>query len=298
MRSTWHRPSPRAYTASMNYRHAYHAGNFADVLKHSVLVALLESLKHKQTPLCYLETHAGAGRYQLAGAEAQKTGEYVNGVGRLLGATRLPSALHVYLNLVRSLNARASGQLAEYPGSPLLAALLLRESDRAQLCELADAEAASLRLEFRDDGRFAVHQRDGYAALKGLLPPKERRGLILVDPPYEAQVQEFSLIAEALKPAFKRFPAGVYAVWYPIKLRQQVAPFHRWLKGCGMRKIAIAELCIHPDNSALRLNGCGMAVINAPWKFDRTLQEILPVLHASLAQSRYGSQRVEWLVGE
>ncbi len=282
----------------MNYRHAFHAGNFADVLKHAVLVALIESLKQKQAPFCYLESHAGAGRYQLAGAEAQKTGEYVNGVARLLAATRLPAPLHVYLNLVRSLNARNNGQLDEYPGSPLLASLLMREQDHAQLCEVQDAEYASLRLEFRDDARVAVHQRDGYAAIKAFVPPKERRGLVLVDPPYEAQEQEFGLVSEALKPAFKRWPTGVYAIWYPIKLRQQVAPFHRWLKGCGLRKILIAELTIHPDNSALRLNGCGVAVVNAPYRLDRTLQEVLPALQANLAQSRYGGQRVEWLVGD
>jgi 23S rRNA (adenine2030-N6)-methyltransferase len=282
----------------MNYRHAFHAGNFADVLKHAVLVALLESLKRKQAPFLYLESHAGAGRYQLAGAEAQKTGEYVNGVARLMAATRLPTPLHVYLNLVRSLNARANGQLVEYPGSPLLAALLMREHDRAVLCEVQDAEFSSLRLEFREDERFAVHQRDGYAAIKAFVPPKERRGLVLVDPPYEAQEEEFAHVSSALKPAFKRWSSGVYAVWYPIKLRQQVAPFHRWLKSCGMRKILVAELTIHPDNSALRLNGCGVAVINAPWRFDRTLQEILPALQANLAQSRYGGQRVEWLVGD
>ena len=283
----------------MNYRHAYHAGNFADVLKHAVLVALLESLKHKRAPFCYLETHAGAGRYDLNAVEARKTGEATNGVARLMGATRLPAALHVYLNLVRSLNARqAAGTLGDYPGSPLIASLLLREDDRLVLCELQDAEAAALRLEFAGDARVAVHQRDGYAALKGLLPPAERRGLVLVDPAFEAQEQEYAAISAALKPAFKRWPTGIYAIWYPIKLRQHIAPFHRWLKGCGMRKILVAELLLHPDNSGLRLNGAGMAIVNAPWRFDHALGEIMPPLLRHLQQGRFGTQSVAWLVGE
>lgn len=281
----------------MNYRHAYHAGNFADVLKHAVLVALLESLKQKQSPFAYFETHAGAGRYSLLAPEAQKTQEYLGGVARLLAAPRLPGALHIYLNVVRSLNARAVHvPLVEYPGSPLIASLLLREQDRLLLCELQDAEAATLRLEFASDSRVAVHQRDGYAALKALLPPPQRRGLVLIDPPFEAQEREFDLVEAALEPAFKRFPGGVYAIWYPIKLRQQIVPFHRWLKNCGMSKILVAELCLHPDNSALRLNGCGLAIVNAPWKLDRALGEILPALLAHLAQGRFGSQSVHWLV--
>jgi 23S rRNA (adenine2030-N6)-methyltransferase len=283
----------------MNYRHAYHAGNFADVLKHSVLVAVLEALKLKQTGIGYFETHAGAGRYHLAGAEAQKTGEYLNGVARLLGVPRLPTPVHVYVNLVRALNARAhGGHLAEYPGSPLIASLLLREQDRLVLCELQEAEAAALKLEFGGDPRVAVHERDGYAALKALLPPKQRRGLVLIDPPFEEQEREFGLIEEALQPAFKRWPGGVYAIWYPIRLRQHVTPFHRWLKASGMRKVLIAELCLHPDNSALRLNGCGMAIVNAPWKLDRALEEMLPVLTTHLAQGRYGTHSVDWLVGD
>lgn len=283
----------------MNYRHAFHAGNFADVLKHAVLVALLESLLQKKTPVCYVDTHAGAGRYDLGSAEAQKTQEHVAGIAKLLAAPRLPPVLHVYMNLVRALNAKAGhASLVEYPGSPLIASLLLRDTDRLVLCEVQDAERASLELTFAGDRRVQVMQRDGYAALKALLPPKERRGLVLVDPPFENQSDEFDVVKDALKPAFKRWATGVYAVWYPIKLRQQVNPFHRWLTTCGMSKILVAELLLHPDNSALRLNGCGMAVINAPWKLDATLNAMLPVLASLLAAGRYGSHSVRWLVRE
>ena len=275
----------------MNYRHVYHAGNFADVLKHVVLIALIEALKTKQTPFAVLDTHAGAGRYSLASEEALKTGEFRDGVMRLLAAERLPTLVHAYLNLVRSQNGSQS-----YPGSPLIAAQLLRDSDRLMVCELQNAEIASLRQLFARDARVAVHQRDGYQAMSALLPPPEKRGLVLIDPPFEAQEQEFRVIEEALAAAHKRFANGVYAVWYPIKLRQSVLPFHRWLKESGMRKVLVAEICVHPDNSALRLNGCGMAIINAPYKLDRTLAEILPTLATTLAQSRYAQFKLEWLV--
>ena len=275
----------------MNYRHVYHAGNFADVLKHVVLIALIEALKTKQTPFAVLDTHAGAGRYSLASEEALKTGEFRDGVMRLLSAERLPTLVHAYLNLVRSQNSSQT-----YPGSPLIAAQLLRDSDRLMLCEVQDAEVASLRQLFARDARVAVHQRDGYQAMSALLPPPEKRGLVLIDPPFEAQEQEFRIIEDALAAAHKRFANGVYAVWYPIKLRQSVLPFHRWLKESGMRKVLVAEICVHPDNSALRLNGCGMAIVNAPYKLDRTLAEILPTLATTLAQSRYAQFKLEWLV--
>ncbi|MEO8672049.1 MAG: 23S rRNA (adenine(2030)-N(6))-methyltransferase RlmJ [Tahibacter sp.] len=282
----------------MNYRHAFHAGNFADVLKHSVLVGLIESLKQKQSPFCYIDTHAGSGRYDLHSEESRKTNEHSDGVMRLLDATRLPNALHVYLNLVRALNgSRAAHDLAVYPGSPLLANLLLRECDRITLCELQPDEATRLRELLRGDPRVVVHERDGYAALKALTPPKEKRGIVLIDPPFEAQETEFRHIETALSAAKARWPLGIYAIWYPIKLRQNVLPFHRWLKGSGLKKILLAELLLHPDNSALRLNGCGMVIVNAPWKFDRQLEELLPVLTQHLAQGRFGQQRLEWLVG-
>ncbi|HVH35869.1 MAG TPA: 23S rRNA (adenine(2030)-N(6))-methyltransferase RlmJ [Tahibacter sp.] len=283
----------------MNYRHAYHAGNFADVLKHSVLVGLIEALKQKQTPFCYVDTHAGRGQYDLHGEEARKTREFADGVLRLLDAARLPAALHVYLNLVRALNTnRAGHDIAVYPGSPLLASLLLRDDDRAQLCELQPDEAAALRALFRGDARAAVHERDGYEALRSLLPPKEKRGLVLIDPPFEAQDGEFRVIEAALKQAQTRWPNGIYAIWYPIKLRQQLSGFHRWLRGSGFTRVLTAELLVHPDNSALRLNGTGMAIINPPWKFERQLEELLPALAQHLAQGRFGQHQVQWLVQE
>lgn len=283
----------------MNYRHAFHAGNFADVFKHAILTGLIESLKAKQAPFRYFDTHAGAGRYDLRGEEARKTREHEAGVQRLLEAVRLPAALHIYLNLVRALNSASnSHDMAIYPGSPLIASLLMRESDRASLCELQADEATALKRLFAGDARIGVHQRDGYAALEALLPPPERRGLVLIDPPFEAQEAEFDAIQAALANALARWPVGIYAIWYPIKLRQQSAPFLRGFVRRKIPKVLCAELLLHPDNSALRLNGCGMVIVNPPWKFDRQLAELMPALRQHLAQSRFGQQRLEWLTEE
>lgn len=282
----------------MNYRHGFHAGNFADVFKHAVLIGLLEAFKGKKTPLCYFDTHSGRGRYDLGGDQANRTREAADGVLRLVGETQLPTLLHIYMNLVRSLNDRgAERELVVYPGSPLLAQLLLRENDRAVLCEMQAEEAQALRALFRDDKRFQVHQRNGYEALPAMVPPAERRGVVLIDPPYEAQEDEFRLIEAALGNALKRWPQGCYAIWYPIKLRQAVRPFRRWLAGCGADRVLDSELLLHPDNSSLRLNGCGMAIINPPWRFERQIEELLAALRQLLAQSRFSSAEIDWLTG-
>lgn len=282
----------------MNYRHIYHAGNFADALKHSVLVALLEQLKHKQTPFCYLDTHAGAGHYEANDPEAIRGNEFGTGVRPLLAAHRLPASVHAYLNLVRSFNSQTGGLLQRYPGSPLLAASVMRESDRLLLCELQAAETSELRRLFARDSRVNVHCRDGYEALGALLPPAERRGLVLIDPPFEAQEQEYDQIINRLQAAWQRWPTGIYLVWYPIKLRQTISRFHRRLADSGMSKMLVGELCLHPDDTAMRLNGCGLLLVNPPWRFEQVLGEILDALLAHLGQGRFARRSLYWLVDE
>lgn len=279
----------------MNYRHAYHAGNFADVLKHAVLVGLIEALKQKNTPFCFMDTHAGSARYSLTSVEAEKTREFASGIAPLLGLAHLPSLLHIYLNLVRSFNAGTGAAIHTYPGSPLIAAALMRDTDRIIACDLHPDEARQLKAEFQADARVACHHRDGYEALRALLPPKEKRGLVLIDPPYEAQLDEFDTILDGLLDAHRRWPTGIYAIWYPIKLRQDVEIFYRRLSGLPFANILLAELCLHQPNSALRLNGCGMAIINPPYRFDHGLAEVLPALAKALEQSRYGSHELRWL---
>ncbi|MDA3914428.1 23S rRNA (adenine(2030)-N(6))-methyltransferase RlmJ [Oleiagrimonas sp.] len=277
----------------MNYRHAYHAGNFADVFKHCVLVALLEALKAKSKPLCYIDTHAGAGRYDLACEAARKTAEADQGIARVRGKSAESALLARYLALVEA------EEPGFYPGSPRLAAALLRENDCAQLCELHPEEATILRALVRNDPRIHVHQRDGYAALKALLPPRERRGLVLIDPPFEAQDQEFKHIRTAVEAGMQRWPKGVYAIWYPIKLARDVQPFRRWLHDCPARTVLDVELLVQSDTVPRRLNGAGMAILNPPWKLDHRLAELLPLLARTLATSPgTGKSRLQWLKTE
>jgi len=290
----------------MNYRHAYHAGNFADVLKHSVLFALIEAMQAKPTPFAFIDTHAGSGCYALDSTEAGKTGEYKDGISRLLfpdlypnnanngKAQALPPLLRRWLDAILRLPGNDHG-LKLYPGSPLQVANAMRDIDSAQLCELHPEEATRLRDLFHHDHRVHVHQRNGYEALKALLPPKEKRGLVLIDPPYEAQDSEYRVIEKALKAALERWPTGVYAVWYPIKLRSQVQPFHRWLQHCGARRVLRAELMVHPDDSPLRLNGSGMVILNAPWKLDDALRDSLRAMAPMLSQERPAQWRLDWL---
>ncbi|MET0227052.1 MAG: 23S rRNA (adenine(2030)-N(6))-methyltransferase RlmJ [Dokdonella sp.] len=280
----------------MNYRHAFHAGNFADVFKHTMLLELIDALEAKPSAFCYVDTHAGRGRYDLRSDEASKTGEAAAGVQRLLAAVDLPDALQRYVAQVRAFDAGDGDPLRHYPGSPLLARAVMREQDRAILCELQAEEAAALKSTLRGDARFAIHQRDGYAALKALLPPPQKRGLILIDPPFEAQAAEFDMIAAALADALLRWPNAIYAIWYPIKLRETLLPFHRWLHAhAGKADVLAAELLLQPANSPLRLSGCGIALINPPYQFDRRLQTWLPVAQDLLAPDHQGSHRIEWL---
>ncbi|MGH8146008.1 MAG: 23S rRNA (adenine(2030)-N(6))-methyltransferase RlmJ [Rhodanobacteraceae bacterium] len=280
----------------MNYRHAFHAGNFADVFKHAILLALLDALTAKDKPLCCFDTHAGGGRYELDSIEAKKTGEWRDGIGRLLDGADVPKPLQRYVDAIRACNP--DGALRGYPGSPLLAANALRPYDRLLLCDTQAEEASSLRTLFRNDRRVHVHQRNGYAALHALLPPAEKRGLVLIDPPFEAQEGEFATIETALARSHTRWPNGVYAVWYPIKSHRTIAPFHRRLSKGPFDKALVAELMLQPDDSPLRLNGCGMLIANPPWHFDTTLSDLLPALRATLAQSPRASQSLRWLRDE
>jgi 23S rRNA (adenine2030-N6)-methyltransferase len=279
----------------VNYRHAFHAGNFGDVLKHIVLVGALDRMVQKDKPLFFLDTHAGRGRYDLSGEAARKSGEARGGIRRLEAAAGLPPLAVRYLSLVRGFDEANAGRIRWYPGSPRLAAMILRPGDRAALCELAPREAGDLKREFADDRRFAVHERDGYEALKGLLPPRERRGLVLVDPPYESQEQEFGAVAQALAASQRRWPQGVYAAWYPIKRADAIASFHRSLVAHGLTKALVAELSVHPVDSEVGLNGSGMLLLNPPWKLDEDLRTALPAVHAALAPEGAGGVRVDWL---
>ncbi|HTW27528.1 MAG TPA: 23S rRNA (adenine(2030)-N(6))-methyltransferase RlmJ [Acetobacteraceae bacterium] len=251
----------------MNYRHAFHAGNFADCVKHALLVCLLRTLQRKPAPLRVLDTHAGAGRYDLTAGPAARTGEWRAGIARLLDDP--PRPLADYAALVQCLGL--------YPGSPALLRALLRPQDRLVCCELHPQDAATLRRLFADDAQVAVHARDAWEALGALLPPAERRGLVLIDPPYEAE-DEFQQLVAGLWRGHARFATGVFAAWYPIKHRAPVRAFHAALSESGMRDIVAAELWLREPVDPARLNGCGLAVVNPPWQFETEAAPILAAL--------------------
>jgi 23S rRNA (adenine2030-N6)-methyltransferase len=278
----------------MNYRHAFHAGNFADVFKHVMLSHLLGSLHRKDTPFCYLDTHAGAGRYDLGSEAAQKTRESDNGIRRLWTADTSPGWAD-YLAAVRALNP---GKILNYyPGSPAVARFFLRPGDRMILLELQPQECAQLKAQFAGDSQVTVLAQNAYAGLKALLPPRERRGLVLIDPPYESE-DEYRQAVEGLRAAHSRWSSGIYALWYPIKDRRPVERLHQALAASGMRRILAAELAPYPEDTGFRLNGCGMIVINPPWKLDETLRTLLPRLLDVLRQHPDGRSGISWLVPE
>ena len=276
----------------MNYRHAYHAGNFADVLKHIVLMLCLEHLKLKEAPFRVIDTHAGAGRYRLDHDEAEKTGEWRGGIGRLSGpdAEPLPAAiaalLEPYLAAVRADNP--DGGLTYYPGSPALVQSALRAGDALVANELHPDDAKLLQAVLAKDKLCKVSCMDGYVALKALLPPRERRGLVLIDPPYE-EPGELIRMTSALAEALKRFATGIYLLWYPIKDEKPVARFHRGIRelteAAGLPPPLKAEVLVRPARNASLLNGAGLVIVNPPFTLEGNLSAVLPILAA-----RFGEQ--------
>ena len=282
----------------MNYRHAFHAGNHGDVLKHVALLALCEALVRKPAPLFALDTHAGRGLYALDAEAARRTGEAAEGVERLIARPRLEPLVERYLVAVTACR-QAHGALA-YPGSPWLLAHALRGQDRIACCELQPEEAAALKATFRGDPRVAVHQRDGYAAMRALLPPvvdgaRFGRGLVLVDPPYEAQLAEFEVALRALREGLQRWPQGCFALWYPVKQRRVLLPFLRSAGNLPAKSALVAELLVRADDSPLRMNGSGMLLLNVPYRFDAVLAPAIAALAIALGEPGAPAPRLEWL---
>ena len=281
----------------MNYRHAFHAGNHADALKHVVLLALCGSLSAKPAPCFALDTHAGRGLYRLGGEEARRTGEASGGIGRLHRG--IDPAIDRYLDAIDA--CRGQQGTDAYPGSPWLLAHALRAQDRIACCELQAEEAAALRANFAGDARVAVHVRDGYAAIKALLPPKvdgERfaRGLVLVDPPYEAQLAEFDAAFAALREGLGRWPQATFALWYPVKQRRALQTMLRAAAGLPAKSALLAELLVRPDDSPLRMNGSGMLLLNPPFGIEDRLSPALAALRGMLAEAGgRGDAKLAWL---
>ena len=279
----------------MNYRHIYHAGNFADVLKHAVLARLIRYAQQKEGAFRVLDTHAGIGLYDLTSEEAQKTGEWQEGIGRLIDA-ELPEAaaalLEPYLSAVRDLNPE--GGVRRYPGSPKLARMLFRPQDRLSAIELHPEDFSALSRLFEGDFQVRVTELDGWLTLGAHLPPKEKRGLVLIDPPFEAQLAEFDTALDALRTGLTRWPQGIFTLWYPIKQRRTLAKFLRDAVVLPSKSAWIAELHIRSTDSPLRMNGSGMLVLNPPWKADEAISPVLPRLAKILGEQDANSV-FQWL---
>lgn len=279
----------------MNYRHVFHAGNFADVLKHAVLCLALARLADKDKPFVVVDTHAGAGRYDLHEPQPGRTGEAERGIHRLLAAPDRPPTLKRYLDIVRQFDrflGGGGGRLRHYPGSPRLARAMLRPGDRLVACELHDRDGLALRREFAGDPQVEIRRGDGYAALKALLPPPERRGLVLIDPPFEAR-DEFDRLQRALGQALRRFATGQYLVWYPVKDIAAVAGFKAWLEAAGLRRTLTVELEVAPPAPGA-LARAGMALVNAPWPIEDELSRLGPWLAATLGNGQ-GKFELDWI---
>lgn len=277
----------------LSYRHAYHAGNFADVMKHVVLTAMLKYLTQKDAALCYIDTHAGAGTYDLRSDYAQKTGESSDGVSKLWGRKDVPEAIADYLALLKPLNTVAD--LTKYPGSPSIAAVLLRPQDRLELCELHSTDFPLLQKMFSRDRRVHCHAVDGYRFSAGLVPPVERRGLVLMDPSYEL-ASEFDTAIATIAKLHLKFSTGTYALWYPILDERRTASLRRQIEKHPIRDVLHLALRLADRPSRPGMYGSGMIVINPPWTLRAAMEASLPFLAAELGMNdKAGFEIEQWM---
>ncbi len=280
----------------MNYRHAFHAGNFADVVKHAVLARIVAYLKEKPAAFRVIDTHAGAGLYDLSGEEATRTGEWREGIGKLTAAAPSLAApvrdlLAPYLDAVASFDRDGGGHV--YPGSPALLQACLRPQDRLVVCEKEPKAAQALASLMQGDRRVKALTLDGYVALNAQVPPPERRGLVLIDPPFE-QPDEFDTLAQALAGAHRKWATGSFMIWYPIKDERQNDAFARRLSRLEIPKVLRAELSLPPRPDG-RLAGTGLIIVNPPWTLHGELEALLPALGTVLGAAPHGGTRLDWL---
>jgi 23S rRNA (adenine2030-N6)-methyltransferase len=288
----------------VNYRHHFHAGNYADVFKHVLLLQLIRAMQRKEKGFLYLDTHAGRGGYDLTVPSVLPDGrtrepEHPAGIGRLWGASGLPPAVSEYLELVKRFNERRGEdgvELKFYPGSPWIARLLLRPQDRMVLCELREEDAEALDFDFAREPNVKVLAMDGYTGLKAQLPPPEKRALVLIDPPFESK-GEFADIERGVAEALRRLPGAVCAIWYPITERVRTTAFQQALVQFGVPAL-YAEIAIAGDGSQLRMKGCGLLVLNPPWRIEDEFRAVLPLLAERLRVDAGGGHDCAWLVPE
>jgi 23S rRNA (adenine2030-N6)-methyltransferase len=279
----------------MNYRHAFHAGNHADVFKHIVLTRLIALMSRKEQPFAYLDTHAGLGLYDLRGDQATRTGEWLEGIARLWQATDRPALTDDYVRVINRLNTE--GELRYYPGSPELARRLMRQQDRVLLNEKHPQDGQLLKENMKKDPRVAVHLGEGWHVPRALLPVTEKRAVMLIDPPFE-QLDELQRCAKAMKETITRMRQTVAAIWYPIKDDSRALKrFYQELTSSGAPKLLRVELLVHPLDTPQSLNGSGLVISNPPWGLEEELNELMPWLATLLGQSQ-GGWKVDWLIAE
>jgi len=283
----------------MNYRHGFHAGNVADVLKHTVLILLLDAFKRKDKPFLVLDTHAGRGLYDLHSKSARETGEWQDGIARVCDWVDAPAGIIELQQLMERLNKdRGQTDWRYYPGSPEIIARFLRPIDRAVCCELQSDEAKALQQVLDGRRRMQVRNEDGYHALRSQLPPVEKRGLVLMDPPYENEADSWSAIVRALQEGYSRFATGTFALWYPIKAKADARKLHDKMVRTGIRRIWFTELTVFEDVANVGLNGSGMMVINPPFQVPEQVQQMLVPLWRRLSPQQLGYCESGWIVGE
>lgn len=280
----------------LSYRHGFHAGNFADVVKHITLTLILEALKRKDAPFFFLDTHAGAGRYDLRSAQARRNREFEGGIARLWSRSDWPELLRPYRRAVESANSAAL-PLRFYPGSPVIARALIRPQDRMVLCELHSTEIKVLQQEFAGDRQAHVERTDGYDALKAQLPPHERRGVVLVDPAFERK-DEPQRFVDALLAAHRRWPSGIYCAWLPLLPEGFERVVYRVLEQAGIDKVLLFEFRTDRAPAERGMHGCALIVINPPWQLDETLRKVAPWLVKTMGIAGRGASRVTWLAPE
>ncbi|GHF01969.1 23S rRNA (adenine(2030)-N(6))-methyltransferase RlmJ [Thalassotalea profundi] len=273
----------------LSYRHAFHAGNFADVLKHSVLTLILEYITRKDKGFTYIDTHSGAGMYQLADEYAQKTGEYKGGIAKLLDNNNTPEALAPYLDIIASINASMptdenKNKLSLYPGSPGIAREFTRRQDSAHMFELHPTDIQHLTQYCQRWNKSHIKQVDGYQGLLGLLPPPSRRAVVLMDPPYELK-EDYSKAVKTLIKAYRKFATGTYILWYPVVKRELVNQMQQAFIESDVKNILQVELCLTPDTDEFGMTGTGLFVINPPWQLHTQLTEIMPFLKSKLGNA-------------
>ncbi|KZN14954.1 23S rRNA (adenine(2030)-N(6))-methyltransferase RlmJ [Marinomonas sp. TW1] len=279
----------------LSYRHIYHAGNHADILKHITMSQICRHFIKKDTPFFYLDTHAGIGQYELNSEQAQKNKEYHSGISRLLSESKVPEAVEGLLEIVREMNP--TDQLEYYPGSPKVVDYYTRQKDKLHLCELHPNDYPLLAALFPQKRKANVVKENGFAAVKAMLPPPQKRGFVLMDPPYEVK-KDYQFVVKSLEEGYKRFPQGTFAIWYPVLGRQQADQLLKSVKVTNIRNILLLELNVRDTEKERGMAGSGMIIVNPPWTLEQDAREFMPFLSKTLAEDQEANYQITWISPE